>query len=144
MYRITLPFEHINNHTSDMRCGWMRWQDAYHRIKSGDLDSVFGNDIIVLHRPLSNHQGASEVVTAHFGYIRFHGRNKKEWWAGDNRTRYDYLYSDQELQEWLPRIRHMAKKTETLFVFFNNHWKGQAVLNARRLKELLQEFMSNQ
>ncbi len=85
----------------------------------------------------------SEVVTAHFGYIRFHGRNKKEWWAGDNRTRYDYLYSDQELQEWLPRIQHMTRKAETLFVFFNNHWKGQAVLNAGRLKELLRECMTN-
>ena len=79
----------------------------------------------------------SDRVTAHFAYIRFHGRNKKDWWTGDNRTRYDYLYNDQELLEWVPRIRSMAERVNTLFLFFNNHWKGQAVLNARRMRELL-------
>lgn len=79
----------------------------------------------------------SDRVTAHFAYIRFHCRNKKNWWAGDNRTRYDYLYNDQELLEWVPRVRSMAERVNTLFIFFNNHWKGQAVLNARRMRELL-------
>jgi len=79
----------------------------------------------------------SDVVTAHFSYVRFHGRNKENWWTGDNRMRYDYLYSDQELVDWIPRIRSLAGRVHTLFVFFNNHWKGQAVLNARRMGELL-------
>ena len=79
----------------------------------------------------------SDRVTAHFSYIRFHGRNKKMWWSGDNRTRYDYLYSEEELCEWIPRIESIIEKVNILFIFFNNHYKGQAVINARRLKELL-------
>lgn len=79
----------------------------------------------------------SDRTTAHFSYTRFHGRNKKMWWGGDNRTRYDYLYSDGELEEWIPRIQSIIEKVNILFIFFNNHYKGQAVMNARRLKELL-------
>lgn len=79
----------------------------------------------------------TDLVTSTFAYVRFHGRNKKNWWAGDNKSRYDYLYSDDELLEWLPRLESLAGRVSHLFVFFNNHWKGQAVENARRLKELL-------
>jgi uncharacterized protein YecE (DUF72 family) len=77
------------------------------------------------------------ISTSDAGYIRFHGRNKKGWYGTDSRTRYDYLYSDEELKEWAPRILALADKTKKLFVFFNNHAKAQAVTNARMLINLL-------
>ncbi|HUJ77228.1 MAG TPA: DUF72 domain-containing protein, partial [bacterium] len=46
----------------------------------------------------------TEEATGPFGYIRFHGRNAATWWTGDNASRYDYLYSPQELTEWVDRI----------------------------------------
>ena len=76
-------------------------------------------------------------VTSIIGYIRFHGRNKTNWWQGDNTSRYDYLYSAAELNEWLPRILDIIKTAKLLLVAFNNHYKGQAVENARQLKALL-------
>jgi uncharacterized protein YecE (DUF72 family) len=79
----------------------------------------------------------SEHVTAEPAYIRFHGRNKKNWWAGDNVSRYDYLYSDEELAGWVDRIRSMLKLVRVLLITFNNHSRGQAIQNAGRLKELL-------
>jgi len=78
-----------------------------------------------------------EEVTAPLAYVRMHGRNAEKWWDGDNQTRYDYTYSDDELREWLPRIRSMAEQAATLLVFFNNHWRGQAAENARRLMALI-------
>ena len=75
--------------------------------------------------------------TSSLGYIRFHGRNKKGWYGTDSRTRYDYLYSEAELKEWIPRIRDLASKTEKLYLFFNNHAKAQAVNNAKMLIKLL-------
>ena len=51
--------------------------------------------------------------------------------------RYDYLYSQDELKEWIPRIRELADGTEKVFVFFNNHAKAQAVTNAKMLMNLL-------
>lgn len=76
-------------------------------------------------------------VTAPFGYIRFHGRNAGNWWGGTNVSRYDYLYSKGELQEWLGPIESLANQTETLIVTFNNHFNGQAVTNAEELMGLL-------
>lgn len=78
-------------------------------------------------------------VTAPLGYVRMHGRNAEKWWDGDNQTRYDYTYSDDELREWLPRIASIAEQASQLLVFFNNHWRGQAAENAKRLMELINE-----
>ncbi len=77
------------------------------------------------------------IVTSETGYIRFHGRNKKNWYGTDSASRYDYLYSEEELKEWLPRILEISRQTKKLFIFFNNHAKSQAVTNARMLINLL-------
>jgi uncharacterized protein YecE (DUF72 family) len=79
----------------------------------------------------------TEIVTSDIGYIRFHGRNEKNWWQGTNTTRYDYLYNESELVQWLTRIEKIIEAAKILLIAFNNHYKGQAVQNARQLKELL-------
>jgi uncharacterized protein YecE (DUF72 family) len=77
------------------------------------------------------------INTSNSGYIRFHGRNTKKWYGTDSRTRYDYLYSEDELEEWVPKIRELAERTEKIFVFFNNHARGQAITNAKMLINML-------
>ena len=77
------------------------------------------------------------ISTSDIGYVRFHGRNKKNWYGTDAKRRYDYLYSMDELKEWVQKIRGLAEKTDRVFVFFNNHAKAQAVTNARMLINLL-------
>ena len=77
------------------------------------------------------------LSTSDTGYIRFHGRNSKNWYGTDSTRRYDYLYSEMELEEWVPRIERMEKEIKKLFVFFNNHARAQAVDNARMLISLL-------
>jgi uncharacterized protein YecE (DUF72 family) len=79
----------------------------------------------------------SSRVTAPLAYVRLHGRNRESWWEGDNTTRYDYLYGEGELQDWAARIRTILRKARTLLVAFNNHFRGQAVQNARMLKGIL-------
>jgi uncharacterized protein YecE (DUF72 family) len=79
-------------------------------------------------------------ATSQVGYIRFHGRNRLTWYTGDTKERYDYLYRDDELKEWLPRVSTIAEKTEKVFLFFNNHRRGQAIANARSMKELLYAY----
>jgi len=76
-------------------------------------------------------------ATSQIGYIRFHGRNRSKWYTGDTKERYDYLYHDDELKEWLPRVSTVAEKAEKVFIFFNNHRRGQAIANARLMKDLL-------
>jgi len=79
-----------------------------------------------------------EIVTSSIAYLRFHGRNRENWWTGDSVSRYDYDYSQAELKSWLPRISAMAQQAQTVYIAFNNHARGQAVSNARVLKRLLQ------
>ena len=78
------------------------------------------------------------INTSTLGYLRFHGRNKKNWYGTDSKARYDYLYSESELKEWVPNIMDLAHRTEKVFVFFNNHAKAQAVTNAKMLINLLE------
>lgn len=73
------------------------------------------------------------VATNNLGYARFHGRNADAWWSGDSSKRYDYLYTQQELFEWMPKIEEIDTSTEKTFVFFNNCHNGQAATNAQML-----------
>ncbi len=79
------------------------------------------------------------TVTAHFAYLRFHGRNYHAWWkSGEEKVRYDYLYSTAELQEWLPKIKALSGQAGGLYVFMNNHFRGQAAANAMELQAMLE------
>jgi uncharacterized protein YecE (DUF72 family) len=77
--------------------------------------------------------------TSRVGYIRFHGRNAATWWHHERPAdRYSYLYTADELAEWLPRIDRVADSTDETFVFFNNHANGQATVNAQQMAKMLQ------
>jgi uncharacterized protein YecE (DUF72 family) len=46
-------------------------------------------------------------ATSAVGYVRLHGRNYKNWFAESNvRDRYDYLYSEKELDHWKEHRRN--------------------------------------
>lgn len=78
----------------------------------------------------------SAIVTGLNAYVRFHGRNYKNWFSKEaNRdARYDYLYSEEELDDWIPRINEMERKAKKVYVIGNNHFRGQAPANILQLK----------
>jgi uncharacterized protein YecE (DUF72 family) len=81
---------------------------------------------------------STEYATSPVAYVRLHGRNYKEWFQSDNRDdRYDYLYTTQQLQQWKEKIERLGAKTEKTFAVTNNHYKGQAAVNALELKQML-------
>jgi uncharacterized protein YecE (DUF72 family) len=79
------------------------------------------------------------VITGETAYMRFHGRNAKNWYGTNARDRYDYLYSDDELSAYTPVLRDISRNTRTLQIFFNNHAKGNAAVNAKKLMILMAE-----
>jgi len=80
----------------------------------------------------------ADTVTGPIGYARLHGRNYEKWFAhGETWERYNYLYSERELAPWVERIEKIAKKKKDTYVITNNHFRGQAILNAGDLKESL-------
>jgi len=79
------------------------------------------------------------VATGPVAYVRFHGRNRAKWWQHDEAwERYDYSYTDEELEEWVPKIRSLEDESPLTLVYMNNHWQGQAVSTARQLGALMQ------
>ena len=89
--------------------------------------------------------GPSALVTSGLGYVRFQGRNAShwwKWWAKDQAYRYDYNYRRRELMGWVPRLREIERQSKHTFVVFNNHWQGQAVVNAQALQRLLKRSRS--
>jgi len=80
-----------------------------------------------------------DVATTSVGYVRFHGRNAQTWWKSSGGDRYDYLYSTDELKEWVDRIESLKRQTEKTYLFFNNCHRGQAVINARQMEEILRK-----
>ena len=78
-----------------------------------------------------------DTATGPLAYARFHGRNYEKWFAHEESwERYNYLYSKEELEPWVKRIETMAKEKDT-YVVTNNHFRGQAIVNAGDIKESL-------
>jgi uncharacterized protein YecE (DUF72 family) len=76
-------------------------------------------------------------LTGRLAYFRFHGRNAAEWWHGDRETRYNYLYSAPEQSGLAAEVADAAAHTEDTYVFYNNHYRAKAVVNATQLKAAL-------
>jgi uncharacterized protein YecE (DUF72 family) len=83
---------------------------------------------------------AAEVTSA-IGYIRLHGRNYQNWFReeADVLERYDYLYSRDELEPWVNRIKEVSHKAKQTFVITNNHARGQNLVNAFEILAQLEE-----
>lgn len=99
-----------------------------------------GLDFCNIDQPLVSYpMGATRWVTGPRGYLRCHGRHKEAWFEfGDDRqTRYDYLYSPEELADLAARTREIMSQARETYVIFNNHPAGQAVANALEMAHLL-------
>ncbi len=81
----------------------------------------------------------AEVTSDALAVVRFHGRNAATW---DQRgvgthVRFGYTYTESELREWVPKIRHLAAGTRQVLVLMNNCHRHAAVQNAKDLAGLL-------
>jgi uncharacterized protein YecE (DUF72 family) len=68
------------------------------------------------------------IITSKIAYVRFHGIGTE---------RYQYLYSNEELIEWIDKLKKSS--SETIFCYFNNDYNANAPKNA----EMLQEMINN-
>lgn len=71
-------------------------------------------------------------VTADFSYIRWHGRGERPW--------YDYHYNEQQLKDWLPKVKEVEGSVKTTYAYFNNHFHGYAVENALSILKMLDKL----
>jgi uncharacterized protein YecE (DUF72 family) len=80
------------------------------------------------------------ATTPRLGYVRLHGRNYRDWVRKDagRDERYDYLYADREIEEWKGRIQRLAATVHELYIITNNHFRGQALVNAFQIRAMLE------
>ncbi len=83
----------------------------------------------------------STHVFGNAAYVRLHGRNAKAWFRRDQPRyeRYNYLYSEDELRDWVRRLNEIAQDAHEVYVFANNHYRGQAPANALELRSFLEQ-----
>jgi len=85
------------------------------------------------------------ATTAPLAYVRFHGRNAATWnkRGGGAAERFDWLYAEDELREWVEPLRELAGQAEEAYAFFNNNNQtggvAQAPAGAQLLRRLLEE-----
>jgi len=90
---------------------------------------------------------ASNVVARHavathaVAYVRFHGRNAKTWniKAEKSSERFNWMYSQDELEEWVPKLERLAGDADEVYAMFNNNRDDFAPRSAVLLRGLLEE-----
>jgi uncharacterized protein YecE (DUF72 family) len=138
------------------------WLDEENRADTLRFLEEHGMTYVTVDAPTTGGKNVLPTVvaaTTETAYIRFHGRNAETWnkRTGSAAERFDYLYSEDELREWVPRLKELAGETQTVYAMFNNNARSamssarppeakdnghdgfvaQAPTNAQMLKRLL-------
>lgn len=130
------------------------WLDEENRAETLSFLERIGATHVIVDAPRSdsakNLVPTVAALTSPTAYVRFHGRNLATWnkRGGSAAERFDYLYSDEELEEWVEPLRELAGQAEQAYAFFNNNASSpdprgelervsQAATNAAQLRRLL-------
>jgi uncharacterized protein YecE (DUF72 family) len=106
------------------------WLDDEHRAQTlAFLESV-GAGYVIVDAPRTEAKNLVPTVvarTSRTAYVRFHGRNASTWnkRTGSAAERFDHLYSDDELGEWVEPLRELAGEAEAVYAMFNNNGRSQ-------------------
>ena len=106
------------------------WLDEEHRGETlAFLESIGATNVIV-DAPRTDAKNLVPTVvatTSPTAYVRFHGRNAGTWnkRTGSAAERFDHLYSEEELAEWVEPLRELAGEAESVYAMFNNNGRSQ-------------------
>jgi uncharacterized protein YecE (DUF72 family) len=95
-------------------------------------------DLVAVDAPdLPNLYPSGLVQSSSRIYVRFHSHNTGNWYLSD-KLRYDYNYGDAELGRWIDALNENPNPSDRVLLLFNNCRRGQAAVNAVRMRELLE------
>ena len=118
------------------------WLDAGHRdgtlafLRSRDIANV-AVDVPPGHTTSMPAEHA--VTSSKIAVVRFHGRNHETWdlRGAPPNVRFRWDYDDEQLGEWVPRIKQMERSAGRVHALMNNNYSNYSVKNAKQLERLL-------
>jgi uncharacterized protein YecE (DUF72 family) len=82
-----------------------------------------------------------EITNPPLAYLRLHGRDARAYITGRTvATRFNYDYSDEEIEEVAERSRRLAEKASEVHIVFNNNAQDYAPHAALRLRAALRQI----
>ena len=121
------------------------WMDDAERADTLAFLEANGLAYVSLDSPRTRASNVSPRVAAathRVAYVRFHGRNAATWnirGAESAAERFDWLYSADELAEWVLPLARLADEAEEVYALFNNNRDDFAPRSAQVLRGLLDE-----
>jgi uncharacterized protein YecE (DUF72 family) len=120
------------------------WMDEDQRADTLSFLECHGLAYVSVDTPTTRATNVSPRVAAATGrvaYVRFHGRNVETWniRGGSAADRFDWLYSEEDLAEWVAPLARLAEKADEVYAMFNNNRDDFAPRSARLLRGLLDE-----
>ncbi len=115
------------------------WVSEENREETLDFLTSYGLPYVVVDMPQGYPSSIPPTVaaTADSAVVRFHGHSDK-WESKDIYERFGYLYAEQELREWAPRIEQLAEQVAgDVHVLTNNCYRDYAQVTARQLAQQL-------
>lgn len=81
------------------------------------------------------------AATHRVAYVRFHGRNVRTWniRAEKSSERFDWMYSADELADWVEDVGRLAREGDEVYAMFNNNRDDYAPRSAAIFRGLLDE-----
>jgi uncharacterized protein YecE (DUF72 family) len=115
------------------------WMTDDNQIETLDFLTGHGLSYVCVDMPQGFSSSIPPVLaaTSDLAVIRFHGHNNDEWESKSVQRRFTYLYSEEELEGWAPRIAKLASEAQKTHILMNNCYRDYAQRNAARLAELL-------
>jgi len=88
---------------------------------------------------IKQHMPLTAVAWDGYAYFRMMGCNTETWYNQERGDRYDYLYSDRELEHLLRLLQQVKSSAHTTFVVFHNDPEAKSLFNGFRLRHLLRD-----
>jgi uncharacterized protein YecE (DUF72 family) len=81
----------------------------------------------------------AEATSDRLAVVRFHGRREETWGKRGIPVieRFKYDYPEEELREWVPKVKELQEKAEETHSLFNNCYRDYAPRNAQTFGDLL-------
>ena len=114
------------------------WMTEENRAETLDFLTTYAVPYTVVDMPQGYRSSVPPVLaaTSDLSVVRFHGHSDK-WQSKDIYERFGYLYGEDELRDWAPKVEQLAEKASEVHVLLNNCYRDYAQRNARQLAELL-------